>query len=166
MCKKTDMEKNDDFDALKSKYDELQKKHFKQAYWFCFGILIVLSILAIAYLIVNKDDCYQSINRYVGFASTLLSIVMSIFAIMYTYTSNQQIGEKFKDIDNAAHEIHHTADMIRNEAANMNQRINNIQNQINAYLYTNTNKSLSSENINDNTQYENDNKKTINMSAE
>ena len=147
-------EKMDDSEVLKSQLEELQRKHFKQAYWFCLGITIGVSILIISYLIVNKDDCYLTINRYVEFAATLLSIVMSIFAIMYTYTSNQQIGEKFKDIDNAAHEIRHTAEIIRTEASNMNSRMESLQNQINT-LYTN--QSNSNEQNNSDFNYSNSN---------
>lgn len=156
MSKKTDTWKVNDYETIKSQLDDLQRRHFKQAYWFWLGIIVGLSILIIAYLIVNKDDCYLSINRYVGFAATLLSIVMSIFAIMYTYTSNQQIGEKFKDIDNAAHEIHHTAEIIRSEATNMNQRMDNLQSQLNT-LYASQFKS--NEKNNEESGYGSSNKK-------
>ena len=123
-----------DPEILRKEYNQLKEKNFKQKYWFWFGIAMGFCILVIAYLTINKIDCYQSIIKLAEFAATLLSIVLSVFAIMYTYTTNQQIGEKFKDIDNAARDICGTATLIRTEATRMNERIDNLQNQFNNFV--------------------------------
>lgn len=42
---------------------------------------------------------------YVACCSTLLSITLSIFAIQYTYTSNNEVQHQFEKINSAAENV-------------------------------------------------------------
>ena len=50
---------------------------------------------------------------YLSFASTLLSIVLSIFAIMYSFYSMQDASRKWNDVDKAVESIRNYTDNIQ-----------------------------------------------------
>lgn len=67
------------------------------------GILIALLILFISFIFY--DNRILQGEKVIGFISTaalILSIILSVMAIQYTYTSNSQIDRRFDDINKAA----------------------------------------------------------------
>ena len=75
-------------------------------------IIIVLSstiIALIAFVLTQRMVDASLIIEYISYASILLSITLSVFAILYTYTSNVQIQRQFEKINSAATSIHSTS---------------------------------------------------------
>ncbi len=71
-------------------------------FWWLVGLLSTIIILLISYIIWGKTSDAQLIINYVSCASVILSITLSVFAILYTYVSNVQIQQQFEKIDSAA----------------------------------------------------------------
>ncbi len=90
---------------MTQKYDNYKSPHF----WWIIGNLVALLILSVAYNIVYRQNDTAIVLTYISAASTLLSITLSIFAILYTYVSNVQIQQQFEKINNAAEEIKEAA---------------------------------------------------------
>lgn len=131
MAPQKDDKKVLEYDELKSTYDVLKEKHFKQAYWFWLGILIFIFIATASLLVVFWFFDCSSLIRYIGLTATLLSIVLSIFAIMFTYTANQQMGDRYNDISKAANDIRLTASLMREEMTSVRERMDSIESRIN-----------------------------------
>lgn len=55
----------------------------------------------------------EDVANYVSAFSVLLSILLSIFAIQYTYHSNAQVERQFNDINRAAHNIIETSKELK-----------------------------------------------------
>lgn len=74
------------------------------AYWII-GILIAFNIIFLAIIFTCKIYNANSLISFISNASTLLSIALSVFAILYTFSSNIQIQQQFEKINNAANII-------------------------------------------------------------
>lgn len=79
------------------------------------AIIIGLSAFILSDRIVNAE----SIKRYIDFAATLLSITLSIFAIAFTYTSNNSIQRQFDKIDIASSKIVDSAGLLQESEKEM-----------------------------------------------
>ena len=73
------------------------------------SILVAFIIFLVAYILCNRVVEADKIINYISNASLLLSIVLSIFAIQYTYYSNIQIQSQFEKINSAASHIEGTS---------------------------------------------------------
>lgn len=117
-------------------------------YWWSI-ILMALTIIAlISFILSERIVEAEKVMEYISYASVILSITLSVFAIMYTYTSNNQIQEQFEKINNAANNITATSekltqtgnalkenldtimDGIENIRTDMNVQFNSINNNI------------------------------------
>lgn len=78
-------------------------------FWWVISILSFIIICLIAYICTNKVLCAEKIMEYISYASIILSITLSVFAIMYTYTSNSQIQQQFEKINSAVGNITSTS---------------------------------------------------------
>lgn len=78
-----------------------QSPHF----WWIVSLLSLSIIGLVAFILTNRMLDDKVIVEYISYASTLLSITLSIFAILYTYTSNVQIQQQFEKINTAATNI-------------------------------------------------------------
>lgn len=74
-------------------------------FWWLITILGLTIIALIAFIITDKIICSVKLMEYVSVCSTLLSITLSIFAIQYTYTSNNEIHQQFEKINSVADNI-------------------------------------------------------------
>lgn len=89
-------------------------------FWWIISILSAAIIALISFICTDKIVNAEVIANYISFASVLLSITLSIFAILYTYTSNDQTQRHFENINSAAESIKSTS----NELISTNTRIN------------------------------------------
>ena len=81
-------------------------------YWWSI-ILMALTIIAlISFILSERIVEAEKVMEYISYASVILSITLSVFAIMYTYTSNNQIQEQFEKINNAANNITATSEKL------------------------------------------------------
>lgn len=85
-------------------------------------IICTLGFIIIAFILSNRIEGADKIMEYISFASVILSITLSVFAILYTYTSNVQIQQQFEKINAAANTITDTSKnlTITNEKLNTN----------------------------------------------
>lgn len=81
------------------------------AYWII-GILIAFNIIFLAIIFTCKIYNANSLISFISNASTLLSIALSVFAILYTFSSNIQIQQQFEKINNAANIIVSTSNKL------------------------------------------------------
>lgn len=77
---------------------ESKSPHF----WWIISVMGVIIIVLLSFIVTNNIICAHIISEYISFASCLLSIILSIFAILYTYISNAQIQQQFDKINVAA----------------------------------------------------------------
>ena len=97
---------------------EQKSPHF----WWIICTLGFIIIALIAFILSNRIEGADKIMEYISFASVILSITLSVFAILYTYTSNVQIQQQFEKINAAANTITDTSKnlTITNEKLNTN----------------------------------------------
>ena len=91
----------------------------------CIWTICVLSlflIVAVTIILLSKIQI-SNLEDFLSSASLVLSLVLSIFAIMYTYTSNAKVENKFEKIDSAATKIENVSSTISSTADKLNQNI-------------------------------------------
>lgn len=79
-------------------------------YW-VIGVMIVLMLGLGAYVIAfqfDDENCSKTMG-YLSVFSVLLSVILSIFAILYTYISNVEVQHQFEKINSAACGIQDTS---------------------------------------------------------
>ena len=98
--------------------------------WWSIVIISLLLIGAISFIFSERIINAESLSEYISFASVLLSITLSIFAILYTYTSNVQIQEQFNKIDSAATNIRDVSYQLHNVGSRLSESLLDIQNKL------------------------------------
>ena len=95
-------------------------------FWWLISILGVAIIALLAYALTNKISCAEKIMEYISYASILLSITLSIFAILYTYTSNVQIQQQFEKINSAASNIISASDKLSTTSSKLDGNLDSL----------------------------------------
>ena len=99
-------------------------------YWWSI-ILMALTIIAlISFILSERIVEAEKVMEYISYASVILSITLSVFAIMYTYTSNNQIQEQFEKINNAANNITATSEKLAQTGNALKQNLDTIMDGI------------------------------------
>lgn len=99
-------------------------------YWWSI-ILMALTIIAlISFILSERIVEAEKVMEYISYASVILSITLSVFAIMYTYTSNNQIQEQFEKINNAANNITATSEKLTKTGNALKQNLETIMDGI------------------------------------
>ena len=96
--------------------------------WWTIGVLIVVILLLIAYIYVDLVLCSHVIGKYLSVVATVLSIILSIFAIVSTVEASRQ----WADIDGAVKEIKTTNSHIHSSNQMLLTLINNIYGVVSA----------------------------------
>lgn len=99
-------------------------------FWWLFSICGVLIIFLISFILTHRMLCADKVMEYISYASVILSITLSIFAILYTYTSNVQIQQQFEKINSAANNIATTSDRLTNVGNKLNDNLDIILQQL------------------------------------
>lgn len=87
----------------------LNKSKISTHLWWSVSILVILVIGLVAYILTYRVMSADILMEYISFASVILSITLSIFAILYTYTSNIEIQRQFDKINSASDRITSTS---------------------------------------------------------
>lgn len=74
--------------------------------------LCLIIILLVATLLLDKVLCAERIVKYLSYTSTLLSIVLSIFAILFSYYSSIKLDQQITSINAAVEVIKATNNQI------------------------------------------------------
>jgi predicted PurR-regulated permease PerM len=101
---------------------EQKSPHF----WWIICTLGIIIIALIAFILSNRVICADKIMEYISYASVILSITLSIFAILYTYTSNVQIQQQFEKINTAANTITSTSSNLTITGEKLNKNLDTI----------------------------------------
>ena len=99
-------------------------------FWWLVSQLITIIILLISYIIWGKISDAQLIINYVSCASVILSITLSVFAILYTYVSNVQIQQQFEKINSAAISISDTSNKLIQTEGKLNDFLETIEERL------------------------------------
>lgn len=63
---------------------------------------------------------------YISYASVILSITLSVFALLYTYTSNVQIQQQFEKINSAADNITSASERLKTMTGKLDENLGTI----------------------------------------
>lgn len=63
---------------------------------------------------------------YISYASVILSITLSVFALLYTYTSNVQIQQQFEKINSAAGNIISASERLKTTTVKLDENLGTI----------------------------------------
>ncbi len=95
-------------------------------FWWIISIMALTIIALISFIISRRICCSDELMKYVSVASVILSITLSIFAIQYTYTSNNEIHQQFEKINSVADNIKETSEKLAKTNMLLNDNLNQI----------------------------------------
>ena len=95
-------------------------------FWWLISLLGLTIIALITLVITNQVIDNRTLLDYIAVCSTLLSITLSIFAIQYTYNSNNEIHQQFEKINSAAEIIKETSRNLSNTNTLLNNNLEQI----------------------------------------
>lgn len=95
-------------------------------FWWLICLLGLTIIILIAFIITKRIIDSEKLLDYIAVCSTLLSITLSIFAIQYTYNSNNEIHQQFEKINSAAEIIKATSKSLSDTNALFNNNLSQI----------------------------------------
>lgn len=98
-------------------------------FWWLVTLMSLIIIALLAFILSKRILCSKIIGTYLSFAGLILSITMSIFAIIYTYVSNVQIQAQFEKIDNAAKHIIDASSKMIETAVDISSSIKDLRNK-------------------------------------
>lgn len=99
-------------------------------FWWLICLFSAIIIVLVAYILTDRILCANVIMEYISYASVILSITLSIFAILYTYTSNVQIQQQFEKINSAASNITSASDNLTKTGNKLNENLETILNRL------------------------------------
>ena len=79
-------------------------------FWWLISLLSAIILVLGGFIITKRVVGSERLMEYVSVCSVLLSITLSIFAIQYTYTSNNEIHQQFEKINSVADNIRYTSE--------------------------------------------------------
>lgn len=91
------------------------------------SLLAIIIILLLSYIIWGKIEDASVLVEYISYAGTLLSITLSIFAIQYTYHSNNRAETQFDKINQAAENIIRASESMTIEAGVIREKLADIE---------------------------------------
>lgn len=81
--------------------------------WWTITLMALIIIALATHILIGVDIAPGRILRYISYGSTLLSITLSVFAILYTFLSNNKIDREFADLNRATNEIKATNELLK-----------------------------------------------------
>lgn len=105
-------------------------------FWWLIGLMGAAIIALVVVIYCDVDFHGEDVANYVSAFSVLLSILLSIFAIQYTYHSNAQVERQFNDINRAVHNIIETSKELKDTESLMKDAIS----RIHEHMQSNNNK--------------------------
>lgn len=96
-------------------------------FWWLIGVLMIIIIALISFIITERICCSENLMNYISVCSVLLSITLSVFAIQYTYSSNNEIHRQFDKINSVADNIKATSENLANTNVLLKGSLDKIQ---------------------------------------
>ncbi|MDT3388165.1 MAG: hypothetical protein LIR46_10465 [Bacteroidota bacterium] len=113
-------------------------------FWWIISCFIVVIVVLVVILIQGQTYLAQDVIEFISTIALLLSIILSILAIAFTYTSNIQAANQFDKINDAAARIGETSvklSSVTDDIIRRLSRLEGLQEQINKKI-DNTNSSV------------------------
>lgn len=105
--------------------------------WWTITLMALIIIALATHILIGVDIAPGRILRYISYGSTLLSITLSVFAILYTFLSNNKIDREFADLNRATNEIKATNELLKGNlemiiraVERTNEAVNNIPSRL------------------------------------
>lgn len=95
-------------------------------FWWIISTLGLTIIALVAFVLTNRIACANKIMDYISYASVILSITLSVFALLYTYTSNVQIQQQFEKINSAADNITSASERLKTTTGKLDENLGTI----------------------------------------
>lgn len=92
-------------------------------FWWIISTLGLTIIALVAFVLTNRIACANKIMDYISYASVILSITLSVFALLYTYTSNVQIQQQFEKINSAAGNIISASERLKTTTVKLDENL-------------------------------------------
>ncbi|MBD5241838.1 MAG: hypothetical protein HDS59_07145 [Barnesiella sp.] len=102
-------------------------------FWWLICILMFVIIALISFIISERVCCSENLMNYISVCSVLLSITLSIFAIQYTYTSNNEIHRQFDKINSVADNIKATSENLAATNTLLKENLDKIQDTLDSF---------------------------------
>ena len=95
-------------------------------YWL---IIILVSILAL-FLFIHITVSNIDMVKYVGFAGTVVSIILGVIAIFYSIITNSQSAENLGKLKDAVDKVEEASKVIKDVSTAINEKIDGIRSLI------------------------------------
>lgn len=95
-------------------------------YWVVIILLLTISIFV--FIETTKTD--NNLVQYLGFAGSIVSLVLGLIAIFYSIISNQQSSENFGKLKEAVTKIEEGSRIISDVSSNINSKLDKISDDI------------------------------------
>jgi len=99
-------------------------------FWWIICILTVFIILQTSFILTERVGNANKIMEFISYSSAILSITLSIFAILYTYISNVQIQQQFDKINSVADSIKNAAKSLAKVSGKLDDNLESILNEL------------------------------------
>ena len=99
-------------------------------FWWIVGTMGVIIIALTAFILTKRIIGVKVIVDYISFASLLLSIILSIFAILFTHSSNIQTQNQFDKINSAADSTIRASEKIGDASKEIQESMANLVSDI------------------------------------
>lgn len=97
-----------------------------KVYWL---VIIVISTAAI-YLFLHETEPNDDLVKYFGFAGTIVSIILGVIAIFYSFITNSQSTENLGKLTDAADKVEEAAKVITNVSTAINKKLDVLRDSI------------------------------------
>lgn len=108
----------------------LARKHIMM--WWVIVLMALTIVALISFIYCNKVLQGSDILKYIEFAATLLSIVLSIFAILYSYFSALEASRQWGEINKAVSVMEKTTETIEKNNETLLATVIAIHGEVNA----------------------------------
>lgn len=119
--------------------DSPQSPHF----WWIIGTLLVVIVILSVIIIRGQIYRAEDVINVISSVALLLSIILSILAIAFTYTSNNNVNSQFDKINTAASNINISSQKVSSIVDNISARLDVLERQQSLIMDKMDNKSLS-----------------------
>ena len=119
-------------------------------FWWTLSLMVIIIIILLSLLLTNRLNCDSRIMTFLSFTSTLLSIVLSVFAVMYSFFSMQDASRQWKNVDKAVKVIEAYTNIINGNNQQLLEQVISINRNIGSIQGTsNVNNEIPSGSIDD-----------------
>lgn len=88
-------------------------------FWWVVCLLGATIIFLLSFILTKRVCNASKIMEFISYSSAILSITLSVFAILYTYTSNVQMQQQFEKINSVADNLRESSTSLNKASSNL-----------------------------------------------